>query len=507
MANKLFRTKSIPQLFAESGEHSFKKVLTPLNLTTLGIGAIIGAGIFVLTGQAAAQYAGPAIVISFIISGTACAFAGLCYAEFASMIPISGSAYTYAYATLGEFLAWIIGWDLILEYLFAASTVSVGWSGYVCSFLRDFGLNIPEQLTAAPGTILYNIPNMGWKPITEQLSKALTLQHIDIHALPHITCIVNLPAMFIIGILTLVLIIGIKESANFNNIMVITKVSVIILFIAFGFMFVKAGNWHPFIPKNTGEWGHFGWSGILRAAGVIFFAYIGFDAVSTAAQEAKNPKRDMPIGILGSLSISTILYILVAIVLTGIVSYTTLNVSGPIAVGVNAMGPEMFWLRPIIKIAAIAGLSSVILVMLLGQPRIFYTMSKDGLLPPIFSKVHSKFKTPYISQLLTGGVAMILGGILPINILGELVSIGTLLAFAIVCISVLILRKKRPDLERPFRTPFVPLIPILGALICLLQMAALPLDTWLRLIIWMAIGFVIYFAYGVRHSKQNGKLI
>jgi APA family basic amino acid/polyamine antiporter len=285
--------------------------------------------------------------------------------------------------------------------------------------------------------------------------------------------------------------------------MVIVKVAVIILFIAIGAAFVQAGNWHPFIPENTGEWGHFGWSGILRGAGVIFFAYIGFDAVSTAAQEAKNPQRDMPIGILGSLSVSTVLYILVAIVLTGIVSYTTLNVSDPVAVGVDAMGKGIFWLRPIVKIAAIAGLSSVILVMLLGQPRIFYAMSKDGLLPPVFSKVHPRFKTPYISTILTGCAAVILAGVLPISILGELVSIGTLLAFAIVCVSIIVLRKTRPDLERPFRTPWVPVIPLLGALICFVQMAALPLDTWLRLIFWMALGFVIYFTYGIRHSKQR----
>jgi APA family basic amino acid/polyamine antiporter len=505
MGNNLFLTKSLPDLLQEAKDNKsgLKKTLTGLNLTTLGIGAIIGAGIFVLTGQAAAQYAGPAIVISFIISGIACAFAGLCYAEFASMIPISGSAYTYSYATLGEFLAWIIGWDLILEYLFAASTVSVGWSGYVVSFLKDFGIFIPTALTAATGSVLVEVPKLGWQQLTENLTTGLSAQGINVDSLPHVTAIINLPAMFIIAALTVLLIIGIRESANFNNIMVIVKVAVIILFIAIGIAFVQAGNWHPFIPENTGEWGHFGWSGILRGAGVIFFAYIGFDAVSTAAQEAKNPQRDMPIGILGSLSVSTVLYILVAIVLTGIVSYTTLNVSDPVAVGVDAMGQGMFWLRPIVKIAAIAGLSSVILVMLLGQPRIFYAMSKDGLLPPVFSKVHPRFKTPYFSTILTGIVAMVLAGVLPISILGELVSIGTLLAFAIVCISIVVLRKTKPDLERPFRTPWVPLIPILGALICFVQMAALPLDTWLRLIFWMALGFVIYFTYGIRHSKQR----
>jgi len=505
MANSLFATKSLTKLMDEatSNEHGLKRALTATNLTTLGIGAIIGAGIFVLTGQAAAQYAGPAIVISFIISGLACAFAGLCYAEFASMIPIAGSAYTYAYATLGEFLAWIIGWDLILEYLFAASTVSIGWSGYVVSFLKDFGIHIPAQFTAAINTVMVNIPEIGWKslPLSADLTQALVAKGIHAGSLHHIHAILNLPAMFIIAALSILLITGIKESANFNNLMVITKVSVIVLFVAIGFMFIKAGNWHPFIPKNTGTFGHFGWSGILRAAGVIFFAYIGFDAVSTAAQEAKNPQKDMPIGILGSLSISTILYILVAIVLTGIVSYTQLNVADPVAVGVDAMGKSMIWLRPIIKIAAIAGLSSVILVMLMGQPRIFFSMSKDGLLPPAFSKVHRKFKTPHLSQILTGSVAVILAGILPIGILGELVSIGTLLAFAIVCISVLVLRRTRPEIHRPFRTPFVPVIPILGAAICLTQMLALPFATWLRLIIWMALGFLIYFLYGMKHSK------
>ncbi|MGB8492545.1 MAG: amino acid permease [Bacteroidales bacterium] len=519
--NKLFLTKPLDQLLHESKETGgLKRTLTALNLTTLGIGAIIGAGIFVLTGQAAAQYAGPGIVISFIISGLACGFAGLCYAEFASMIPIAGSAYTYSYATLGEFFAWIIGWDLILEYLFAASTVSVGWSGYVVSFLKDFGVVLPPAFTGATGTVMINVPDVGWK-VLDAFAATTASAGYDLASLQHVTCILNLPAMFIVAVLSTLLVIGIRESANFNNVMVITKVSVIIIFIAIGFMFVKSANWHPFIPPNKvestpisdygsfGAWlkaygssfGKFGISGILRGAGVIFFAYIGFDAVSTAAQEAKNPQKDMPVGILGSLGISTVLYILVAIVLTGIVSYTTLNVADPVAVGVDAMGKSMFWLRPIVKIAAIAGLSSVILVMLLGQPRIFFTMSKDGLLPSVFSKVHPRFKTPYVSTIITGSVAMIIAGILPIRILGELVSIGTLLAFIIVCLSVLVLRKTKPDIKRPFRTPWVPAVPILGASICFLQMAALPLDTWLRLIIWMAVGFLIYFLYSVNHSK------
>jgi len=506
--SNLFITKPLSQLMDESKtDHGLRRSLSAFNLTTLGIGAVIGAGIFVLTGQAAAQYAGPAIVISFLISGFACLFAGLCYAEFASMIPISGSAYTYAYATMGEFVAWIIGWDLILEYLFAASTVSVGWSGYVVSFLKDFGLVIPAQFTAALGSVLVDIPQIGWKLATPELTKSLAESGVAIASLPHLTGILNLPAMFVVAAITILLLIGIRESARFNNVMVVIKVFVILLFIGIGFMFVNKANWHPFIPKNTGVWGHYGWSGIFRGAAVIFFAYIGFDAVSTAAQEAKNPKRDMPIGILGSLGISTLLYILVAIVLTGIVSYTFLNVADPIAIGVNAMGSGLFWLRPIIKIAAIAGLSSVILVMLMGQPRIFFSMSKDGLLPPVFSKVHSRFKTPYVSTLITGFVALVLAGILPINILGELVSIGTLLAFAIVCIGIIILRVKKPDIPRPFRTPWVPLIPILGAGICILQMLSLPWETWARLIIWMAIGFIIYFAYGIRKSRlRNTKL-
>lgn len=500
--SKLFLTKPISQLIAESkSDQGLRKSLSALNLTTLGVGAVIGAGIFVLTGQAAAQYAGPAIVISFLISGMACLFAGLCYAEFASMIPISGSAYTYAYATMGEFIAWIIGWDLILEYLFAASTVSVGWAGYVVSFLNDFGIIIPAQFTAAWGTILINVPEAGWKMITPELAKSLADSGIAIDSLPHLTAILNLPAMFIVAFITSLLLVGIRESARFNNVMVIIKVFVILMFIGVGFMFVNKANWHPFIPENTGTWGHYGWSGIFRGAAVIFFAYIGFDAVSTAAQEAKNPQKDMPVGILGSLGISTLLYILVAIVLTGIVSYTFLNVADPIAVGVNAMGKDWFWLRPIIKIAAIAGLSSVILVLLMGQPRIFYSMAKDGLLPPVFAKVHPKFKTPYASTLITGAVAFVLAGILPINILGELVSIGTLLAFAIVCVGVIILRYQRPELQRSFRTPWVPVVPIMGAGICLLQMASLPWETWARLLIWMALGFLIYFVYGIRKSK------
>jgi APA family basic amino acid/polyamine antiporter len=476
---QLFRTKPLNQLLAEASdnEHGLKKALSATSLVTLGIGAIIGTGIFVLTGTVAANFAGPALVLSFLISAVGCVLAGLCYAEFASMIPISGSAYTYAYATLGEFIAWIIGWDLILEYLFASSTVAVGWSGYMVSFLSDYGINIPAQLCNAP---IDHIKDQGW---------ILTGSFI------------NFPAVFIIALLSILLVIGIKESAGFNTVIVAVKVIVILLFIGFGLSFIDTSNWKPFIPPNAGEFGKFGFSGVLRGAAVIFFAYIGFDAVSTAAQEAKNPQRDMPIGILGSLLICTLLYVLVSAILTGIVPYSDLNVPAPLAVAIDKTGDSLLWLRPLIKIGAIAGLSSVILVMLLGQPRIFFTMANDGLLPRSFSKVHPRFRTPYVTTILTGVVACLIAGLLPLHILSELVSIGTLLAFTIVCISIIILRKKRPDVHRPFKTPFVPWVPIAGAAICLLQMFSLAWETWERLIIWMAIGLTIYFLYSRKRSK------
>jgi APA family basic amino acid/polyamine antiporter len=483
----LFTKKSITDLQSEAhGEGSgLQRTLGALNLTSIGIGAIIGAGIFSITGVAAAQYAGPALIISFIISAIACAFAGLCYAEFASMLPIAGSAYTYSYATVGELIAWIIGWDLIIEYLFSASTVAVACGGYIVSFLeKNLGFEIPGIIQSAPLTF----------------SMATGFDRAE--------ALVNLPAMLVVALMTALLVRGVKESATVNNVIVITKIIVILLFVIFGAQYINVANWTPFIPENTGTFGEYGWSGIFRAAGVIFFAYIGFDAVSTAAQEAKNPQRDMPIGILASLVVCTILYILVSLVLTGLVPYKMLNVPDPMAVAVDAVKlPDgslaLGWLSPLIKIGAIAGLGSVVLVMIMGQPRIFYSMSRDGLLPPIFSKLHPKYKTPVVSTVITGTIAMIIAGLFPINVLSELVSIGTLLAFILVCTAVLVLRKTHPDVKRPFRTPWVPFVPIAGIVICLMQMLPLPIPTWERLGAWLCIGMLIYFFYGINHSVAN----
>ena len=488
---------------AETGEHALKRALGPVNLITLGIGAIIGAGIFVLTGAAAAQYAGPAIVLSFILAGIACAFAGLCYSEFASLIPIAGSAYTYGYATLGEIFAWIIGWDLILEYAFGAATVASGWSGYVNSLLQDWGIHIPPSLTATPGTelVLYH---GRWERLAT-IQGTLDKVGVAPGSLPHITGTFNLVAFVAICLVTVILVIGIQESANFNSAVVIIKVSIVLVFIGIAAAFVTKNpslattNWHPFIPPNTGQFGHYGWSGVARGAAVIFFAYIGFDAVSTAAQEAKQPKRDMPIGILGSLVICTILYILVSGLLTGVVSYKALNVPDPVAVGIDATGVR--WGSLLVKLGAIAGLGSVMLVMLLGQSRVFFSMSRDGLLPQWAGRVHPRFRTPYISSITVGIFVAIFASLIPIGILGELVSIGTLLAFVIVCAGVWVMRRKRPEIHRPFKTPWVPFTPIMGILVSGLMMVSLPGDTWLRLVIWLVIGMAVYFFYGRYHSK------
>src|SRR5881296_2655425 len=476
----LLRRKSVTELQTEAlTDHSLKRALGALNLTMLGIGAIIGTGIFVLTGTVAALNAGPAVVLSFTFAGIASIFAALCYSEFASLVPMAGSAYTYGYATLGELFAWIIGWDLVLEYALGAVTVAIGWSGYVVSFLKDIGIVVPPALSAARGTVV-------------TLADGST-----------ITAVFNLPAVIIIAIITTLLVIGIKESANVNNVIVFVKVAVVLLFIIGAAHAVNPANWHPFIPPNTGTRGEFGWSGVMTGAGIVFFAYIGFDAVSTAAQEAKNPQKDMRIGIIGSLLICTVLYILVSAIATGVMSYRELNVPDPIAVAADRAG--LGWMSSLIKLGAIAGLSSVILVMLLGQSRVFYSMSRDGLLPQFVNKIHPKFQTPYITSIITGiGVAFV-SALLTVREAGSLVSIGTLLAFVIVSIGVLVLRIREPGLPRAFKTPWVWFVAPAGAFSALYLMASLPWRTWERLIIWFVVGIVIYAAYGVWHSKLASK--
>jgi APA family basic amino acid/polyamine antiporter len=490
----------------ETGAHSLRRALGATNLISLGIGAIIGTGIFVLTGTAAANHAGPAIVLSFILAAVACVFAGLCYAEFASMIPVAGSAYTYGYATLGELVAWIIGWDLVLEYALGAATVASGWSGYVLSFLQDFGIRLAPKYAGPPGTkfVLYqgHWENLG------RIAKKLTLANIDPNSLPTQLASFNLFGFIGIMLVTAILVIGIKESANFNSVIVIIKVCVLLVFIALGASYLLShradaiANWTPFLPPNTGR-GEFGISGIARAAGIIFFAYIGFDAVSTAAQEAKNPARDMPIGILGSLIICTILYIIVAGILTGLVKYPNLNIPDPIAVGIDVTGVR--WGSFLVKIGAICGLSSTMIVMLLGQSRVFFSMSKDGLLPAWASQVHPRFRTPYLSTIFVGLCVGLAAALTPIDVLGEMVSIGTLLAFVIVCAGVWVLRARKTPVNRAFVTPWVPFTPIMGILVSGYMMVNLAGATWIRLVVWLVIGLVIYFTYSRHRSKvQQG---
>ncbi|HVV48295.1 MAG TPA: amino acid permease [Polyangia bacterium] len=478
MASRLFAIKSIDALRSDAaGEHGLKRALGPIDLMLLGIGAIIGTGIFVLTGQAAADNAGPAVVLSFVAAGIASGFAGLCYAEMASMIPIAGSAYTYSYATMGELVAWIIGWDLILEYLVASAAVSVGWSGYAVAFVHDvLGITLPETWTRAP--FVYD--------------EALSQFHAT-------GAVLNVPAMLVTAVVTVILVIGIKESARFNSVIVTVKVAVVLLFIAFCARFVNTANWHPFIPPEQGH-GHYGFSGVMRGAARVFFAYIGFDAVSTAAQETRNPQRDLPFGILGSLAVCTILYVAVSAVLTGIVPYTQLAVPHPIAVGVEATGQR--WLATLVEIGAIAGLSSVMLVMMMGQPRIFFSMATDGLLPPGAARVHPRFGTPWVTTIITGSLVAVAGGLLPVGVLAQLTSVGTLFAFVLVSLGVLILRRKRPDIPRGFRVPGgTYLVPLCGAATSLYLMLQESASTLIRLFGWMAIGLVVYGLYGRKHSK------
>jgi APA family basic amino acid/polyamine antiporter len=461
MVKRLFRRKFLHHILEDLDieKHRLNRTLNAFDLTVLGIGAIIGVGIFVLTGAAAAKYAGPGVILSFVISGIACAFAGLCYAELASSIPVAGSAYNYAYATMGEMIAWIIGWDLILEYIVACIAVAIGWSGYLVNILAAVGITVPVWCSAAPGTV----PG----------------------------AVINLPAILIVLFLTVILVIGIKESARFTSVMVLVKLITVMVFILVGVSHVTPANWHPFMP--------FGLKGVVAGAAIVFFAYIGFDAVSTAAEETRDPQRNMPIGILLSLGICTILYIIVAAVLTGMVSYKDLNTPAPVAHAMTLVG--FHWGSALVSAGAVAGITSVLLVMLMGQPRIFFAMSRDGLLWPWISKVHPRFRTPYISQILTGIVVAGFAGFIDIGTAAELCNIGTLFAFAIVCGGVVVLRKTHPELRRTFRCPLVPLIPLLGVAFCACLMLSLPKITWIRFVVWLLVGLAIYFYYGIRHSR------
>ena len=464
-----------------ASEHHLHRALGPVSLIMIGIGSVLGAGIFVVAGTAAATHAGPAVLLSFAIAALGCLFAGLCYAEFASMIPESGSSYTYAYATMGRFMAWFIGWNMVLEYLAAGSTVAVGWSGYLVSFLSHFGIAIPSQLTNAP------------------------LAGTGLEALHYTGAFFNLPAVALIGALTFFLLAGVRETARFNDLMVLIKVGVVLLVIFFGLGYVRFENLTPFIPPNNGHWGHFGVSGILAASGIIFFSFVGFESVSVAAQEAKNPRRDLPIGILGSLAVCTGLYILMALVLTGITDWRTLDVANPVSFAVSKI-PGLQWLSMPIDIGAIVGLASVTFVSLYGQSRIFYAMARDGFLPPAFARVHARSRTPHIGTIATSVVAALLAAIFPLDILAELVSVGTLLAFIAVCVGVLILRVTAPRAHRRFRIPFVWLIAPAGTVVCAGMMVSLFIsspDTAWRLVVWTALGIAIYFVYGVWHAAPS----
>jgi basic amino acid/polyamine antiporter, APA family len=463
---------------ATGGDVELRRALGPWQLIGIGIGAIIGAGIFVITGQAAADHAGPAIVLSFVFACIGCAFAGLCYAELASMIPASGGAYTYAYAAFGRLVGFMIGWDLCLEYGMAAATVAVGWGGYFQKLLGYVGVEVPAEFASAPFA-----------------------QAAD-GSLVATDAILNLPAIGVVAVLTAFLILGIRASAGFNGAMVLLKVAIVLAVIVFGLPLISSENLTPFIPENTGTFGQFGWTGILAASGVIFFAYIGFDSVSVAAQEAKNPQRDLPIGILGSLAICTVLYILMSLTMVGLAHYTTLKVDAPVSVAIDAAGDSLKWLSPWVVIGAITGLSTVILVSLYGQTRIFYAMARDGFLPPVFAKVDPKSQTPLLSTLIIGAVVAVFAGVFPLDILGDMVSAGTLIAFILVCFAVIVLRQTRPNVKRPFKTPFYPLVPIAGIIVCGMMVWPLLETLWLRVLGWMAIGLVIYLVYGIRHAKE-----
>lgn len=467
--------KNVDEAPTENGHH-LKRHLRSIHLIAIGIGAIIGAGIFVITGQAAAIYAGPAVVISFLIAAIICMLAGLCYAELSSMIPISGGSYSYSYVAMGEFPAWMVGWALMMQLLVSASTVAVGWSGYFVSFLRDFGVHLPTSLTQAP--FAYDSTN----------------------GLFFSGAFLNIPALLIVVLLGLLVTIGIRAAAYFNNAMVAIKLATIILFMIIGIPFINAENWTPFIPENTGHFGDFGVSGILRGAGLVFFAYIGFDTISTLAQDAVNPQKSLPRGILGSLGICTIAYIITSMILTGVVSYTLLNVPDPMSVALHAFGPQMFWLSFIVKLAILAGLASVVLVQLLGQTRIFFAIGKDGLLPNAFCRLHHTQQTPIFASVLTTLISLSVAALFPVDILGQLVSMTTLFLFTIVSLGVLILRYSHPEVKRPFKVPFVPYLPILGIAACIVQMLCLPLITWVQLIGWLLLGLLIYFAYGYKNS-------